>query len=198
MSTIKLTDRLTATSAKYESIVQTKSLIYNTEFTITNPNGNYIRTPFQISIKTRRPNSTFLIILDVQGYCSTSYTTGWNIAIGRSFNQNQNKSQSNNAWQDGPYGIAGSGDQLIAGVDLGQNYNGNAPEDMWMGMGHNSGFSVSSWSKCRTVLDSPGVSEGTTIVYTGFLGGWTTNGSISFGWGSYQHSNKITVFEFAQ
>ena len=198
MSTVKLTDRLTATNAKYESVVQCNSIVYNSTFTITNPNGNYLRTPLQVSIKTKRPNSTFLVIMDVQGYCSTSYGTGWNIAIGRSYNQNQNKSQSNNAWQDGPNGIAGSGDNLIAGLDLGNSYNGNGPEDMWMGMGHNSGFSVSSWSKCRTVLDSPGVGEGVTIVYTGFLGGWTTNGSISMGWDVYSHSNKITVFEFAQ
>jgi hypothetical protein len=199
MSTVKLTDRLTASYAKYESVVQCKSAVYNSEFTIANPNGNYYRTPLQVSIKTKRPNSTFLIMMDVEGYCSSSYTNGWNIAIGRSYNQNQNKSQSNNGWQDGPNGTAGPGDTLIAGLDLGQSFNGSGPEDIWTGMGHNSGFSTSSWSKCRTVLDSPGVAAGTTIVYTGFLGGWTTSSSsISIGWGSYIPTNKITVFEFAQ
>lgn len=200
MSVAKITDRLISatTNAKYESIIQTRSKIYNAEFTITNPNGNYIRTPLQISITARRANSAFLVMLDVQGYCSTSFGTGWNVAIGRSYNQNQNKSQSNNNWQDGPSGIAGPGDTLIAGLDLGQSYNGGNPEDSWMGMGHNTGISVSSWSKIRTVLDKPTVSVGTTLTYTAFLGGWTTAGSISMGWSSYNHSNKITVFEFAQ
>lgn len=188
---------MTASYAKYESIVQCRSIVYNSEFAIANPSGGYYRTPLQISIKTKRPNSTFLVMLDVQGY-STNYTNGWNIAIGRSYNQNQNKSQSNNSWQDGPNGTAGPGDVLIAGLDLGQVNSGGSPEDSWMGMGHNSGFTASSWSKCRTVLDNPGVSEGTTIVYTAFLGGWNSSGTIAFGWGTYNHSNKITVFEFAQ
>ena len=198
MSTVKLTDRLTTNFAKYESMVQCKSAVYDSVYTISSPNGNYYRTPVQVSIKTKRPNSTFLVMVDVQGYCSSNFSNGWNIAIGRSYNQNQNKSQSNNAWQDGQYGVAGSGDQLVAGVDLGQAYNGGSPEDIWMGWGHNSGIGTTSWSKVRTVLDKPTVSSGTTIVYTVFLGGWTSSGTMSIGWSNHVPNNKITVFEFAQ
>jgi hypothetical protein len=198
MSTVKITDRLTASFAKYESIIQSQSAVFNSQYTISSPNGNYYRTPIQVAIKTKRPNSAFLVMLDVQGYCDSNYSNGWNVAIGRSYNQNQNKSQSNNSWQDGMNGVAGPGDQLIAGVDLGQGYNGGNPEDMWMALGHQSGLSTSSWSRCRTVLDKPNVGQGTTITYTAFLGGWTSSGSISIGWGSYVPTNKITVFEFAQ
>lgn len=198
MSTVKITDRLTASYAKYESVVQVQSSVYNTEYTVTNPNGNYCRTPIQVSIKAKRSNSTFLIILDVQGYCSSNFSNGWNIGIGRSYNQNQNKTTSNNTSGDGPYGIAGSGDQLVAGIDLGQNYTGGQPEDSWMGMGHSSGLGATSWSKCRSVLDKPGVAANTTITYTGFIGGWSSSGTLSFGWSSYVPTNKITVFEFAQ
>ena len=198
MSTVKITDRLTVNEAKYESVIQSQSAVYNSEYTISSPNGNYYRTPIEVAIKAKRPNSTFLVMLDVQGYCSSNFSNGWNVAIGRSYNQNRNKSQSNNTWQDGMNGVAGPGDQLIAWLDMGQNYNGGNPEDMWMGWGHNSGLGVTSWSKCRTVLDKPNVSQGTTIVYTAFLGGWTSSGSISIGWGGYIPNNKITVFEFAQ
>lgn len=196
MSNVKASTRFTATGGVYESIIQVKSAVLNTEYQISNPNGNYYRTPLAVTVVAKRPNSVFYIRADIQGYSSTGFSNGWNIGIAKSYNTGT--SYSSETWQQGgPYGITGGGDTLIAGVDLG-NYNGSQPEDMWMGFAHNNGVTTSSWSKNRTAIDEARYAQGTSITYTVYLGGWTSSGNLAMGWSSYTANNRITVFEFAK
>lgn len=170
MSTLRANSWQSSNGIPYDKLIQHQSYsLPGLITTITNPNGNYTSTALAITVTAKKANSKFFVMADCQGYVTTQATNGWNIALVRTLK---------------------TVPTFVAGVQ------GN---DSWMGMYHSSGLATNSWSKCRTVLDSPAAEKGAEITYTVYVGGWTTNGgTFYFGYDGYgDFGNKITVFEFA-
>ena len=189
MSTLKVNKVTARDGSVYGTVIQVKSQIYNNQFNVTNPGGSYIQTPLSITINPFSTNSTFLAVADIQGYCGSGATNGWNVGI----------------W--GRVGMTGVTNTVtnVPGQDDSATYAftmnaGASSQDTWMGFAHGSGVAAMGWSRTRSVLYNPLITKGTPFTMTVLLGGWTSTGSCSLGWGSagsYPTGNKITVFEIA-
>ena len=172
MSIVKANSWQLSNGNTVNTILQQASYKYTGNQSFSSPGVYYQNTNVLVSITAKRANSLFIVYADIQGY-SQAFSTGWNIGIRRT---------------------VGGSSTLIAGYD-GSHSN---PSDTWMGFGHASGSTTSSWSKLRTAHDLPGVAAGTSITYTACLGGWSGGGVCSVGWSGYNSDNTITVLEIAQ
>ncbi len=173
MSTLRANNWQSSNGIPYDKMIQHQSFsLPGLIKTISSPGGNYTTTSLELTIVSKRANSKFFVMSDCQGYVSPGAANGWNTAIVRT--------------------ISGTA-TYVAGT------NGGPPlGDAWMGFYHGSTMGSNSWSKCRTVLDSPNVAKDTAITYTVAVGGWTSTGTMYFGYDGYgDFGNKITVFEFA-
>lgn len=190
MSTLKVNKVTARDGSVYGTVIQVKSQIYNDQFTVTDPGTNYTQTPLSITINPLSDNSTFLAVADIQGYCSSGSTNGWNIGIwGRTGMTGVTNAVTNVPGQDDSAQYAFT---MNAGLSGGSG-------DTWMGFAHGSTIAACGWSRTRSVLYSPGLNKGTPFTMTVILGGWSSSGSCSIGWSGsgYPSGNKITVFEIA-
>ena len=188
MSTLKVNKVTARDGSVYGTVIQVKSQIYNQQFAVTDPAGAYIQTPLSITINPFSDNSTFLAVADIQGYCSGNTSNGWNVGIwGRTGMTGVTNAVSN---------IPGADDSAQYAFTMNAGSSGS---DTWMGFGHGSSIAATGWSRTRSVLYNPGLKKGTPFTMTVLLGGWTSTGSCSIGWGGSSHpsGNKITVFEIA-
>lgn len=173
MSTLKANNWQSSNGIPYDKLIQHQSFtLPGLIATISNPGSNYTMTSMALTITAKRTNSKFFVISDSQGYVNPGATNGWNTAIVRT--------------------IAGTS-TFVAGTNA-----NTTTGDAWMGFYHSSGLASNSWSKIRTVVDSPNVAKDTQITYTVAVGGWTSTGTLYYGYDGYgDFGNKITVFEFA-
>lgn len=172
MSTIKADKWASLAGDRLDSVVQAVQGTYNTTYRWDNPGTNYVALPLAVTITPKLTNSLFLCFVDVQGY-TTTYNTGWNYGLRRT---------------------TGGVNTLITGFETG-SHGGVA--DTWMGFGHGSAITNSSYSKAFHQLDAPNVSAGTAITYTVMGGGWSGQGGIGLGWSTFGHNSSVIVLEIS-
>jgi hypothetical protein len=175
MSTIKADNWTSVTGEQYNSVLQLVEGTNTTAFSVTNPTGYYVETPLTVTLTTKRANSKFYVSCSNNCYTSSA-TVGWNIAIARKI---------------------GSGSYAL-GIGAGQSPNGaTSGSDVWMGFAHDSGLAATSWTRTRTLLDSPDQPKGTSLTYTIFFGGWNRTGQGWLTYPGYSQTSRIYVMELA-
>lgn len=187
MSTLKANKWTNTLGDVYQTVLQVKSTTYDGSYAFSGFGGNYYRSPLSVTISPYGDNSTFFVVADCQGYCSTGASNGHNVGIW-AWVGNTGEPDSNNL-------VGGKAQDTYA-----QSCSAGADQqDTWMGLYHGyTPATATSWSRNRTTLWSPSLSKGTPLTFTVVLGGWTGSSTINLGWTNYTPSNKITVFEFAK
>jgi len=173
MSIVKADNWANSTGETYNTILQLAQGTSTTTFSVTNPNGLYSETPLNVTITTKKANSRFYIICSQQCY-STNFSNGWNIAFTRKIGLGAD------VFITGRSGVAAGSDS-----------------DAWMGFGHNSNLTSSSWTRTRTAFDDPGQPKGTSLTYKLWFGGWTSSGTGWSHYPGYNQTSRIHVMEIA-